>query len=134
MTEPTRAADMFGQTAANRFLGARLVSRTADRVEVRMIARPEMAQEYGVVQGGILTALADTAAVYLLIPEAMDRGHVHGIDLKMNFLRPAHADGSDMVAVASPVKLGRTIAVCSVDITQGDRHVAHATFTYLVDA
>ena len=68
-----------------------------------MNARPEMAQEYGVVQGGILSGLADTAAVYLLIPDAMDRGRVHGVELKMNFLRPALADGSDLVAVAAPV-------------------------------
>jgi uncharacterized protein (TIGR00369 family) len=125
---------MFARTAANRFLGTRLVSRAPDRVEVRMNARPEMAQEYGVVQGGILSGLADTAAVYLLIPDAMERGRVHGVELKMNFLRPALADGSDLVAVAAPVKLGRTIAVCSVDITQGDRHVAQGTFTYLIDA
>jgi uncharacterized protein (TIGR00369 family) len=92
-----------------------------------------MAQEYGVVQGGILSGLADTAAVYLVIPDAMQRGHVHGIELKMNFLRPARADGSELVAVATPVKIGRRIAVCSVDISQADRLVARGTFTYLVD-
>ena len=134
MTETTRAEDLFARTGSNRFLGARLVSRAPDRVEVHMAARPEMAQEYGVVQGGILTALADTATAYLLLPDAMDRGHVNGVELKMNFLRPARPDGSDLVAVATPVKIGRTIAVFSVDITQGDRHVAHGTFTYLVNA
>jgi uncharacterized protein (TIGR00369 family) len=133
MAERAHTEEMFARTAVNRFLGSRLVSRAADRVEVRMPARPEMAQEYGVVQGGILSGLADTAAVYLVIPDAMERGHVHGIEFKMNFLRPARADGSELVAVATPVKIGRTIAVCSVDITQADRLVAHGTFTYLVD-
>ena len=133
MSESTRAEEMFARTAVNRFLGSRLVSRAADRVEVRMAARPEMAQEYGVVQGGVLSGLADTAAVYLLIPDAMERGHVHGIEFKVNFLRPARADGSDLVAVATPVKVGRKIAVCSVDVSQGDRLVAQGTFTYLID-
>ena len=133
MSEPTRADELFARTAVNRFLGSRLVSRAADRVEVRMPARPEMAQEYGVVQGGILSGLADTAAVYLLIPDAMERGHVHGIEFKVNFLRPARADGSDLVAVATPVKIGRKIAVCSVDVSQGGRLVAQGTFTYLID-
>jgi uncharacterized protein (TIGR00369 family) len=99
-----------------------------------MTARPEMAQEYGVVQGGILSGLADTAAVYLVIPDAMQRGRVHGIEFKMNFLRPAHADGSELVAVATPVKIGRRIAVCSVEISQSDRVVASGLFTYLIDA
>ena len=128
-----RSQEMFDRTAVNRFLGSRLVSRSPERVEVRMAAKPEMAQEYGVVQGGMLSGLADTAAVYLLIPDAMERGRVHGVEFKMNFLRPAHADGSELVAVATPVKIGRTIAVCSVDITQADRLVAHGTFTYLID-
>ena len=134
MTMGDRAQEMFGRTAVNRFLGSRLVSRAPERVEVRMDARPEMAQEYGVVQGGMLSGLADTAAVYLLIPNAMERGRVHGVEFKMNFLRPTHADGSEVVAVATPVKIGKSIAVCSVDITQADRLVAHGTFTYLIDA
>jgi uncharacterized protein (TIGR00369 family) len=63
----------------------------------------------------------------------MDRGHVDGIEFKMNFLRPALADGSDLTAVATPVKIGRRIAVCTVDISQGERLVAQGTFTYLVE-
>ena len=63
----------------------------------------------------------------------MDQGNVNGIELKMNFLRPALTDGTDLVAIATPVRIGRRIAVCSVDIAQGDRIVAHGTFTYLVE-
>ena len=133
MTGDARAFELFSRTAINRMLGMRLLLHTQERVEVAMTARPEMGQEYGIVQGGILTALADTAAVYLLLPTAMDRGTVNGIELKMNFLRPALTDGTDLIAIATPVKIGRKIAVGSVDIAQGDRVVAHGTFTYLVE-
>jgi uncharacterized protein (TIGR00369 family) len=133
MTGDARAFELFSRTAVNRFLGLRLVLHTPDRVEVQMAARPELGQEYGIVQGGILSALADTAAVYLLLPGAMDSGTVNGVELKMNFLRPVVTDGSDLTAVATPVKIGRKIAVCAVDVTQGDRLVAHGTFTYLVE-
>jgi uncharacterized protein (TIGR00369 family) len=133
MTGDSRAFELFSRTAANRFLGLRLLLHTPQRVEVAMTSRPEMGQEYGIVQGGLLTALADTAAVYLLLPNAMDQGNVNGIELKMNFLRPALTDGTDLVAIATPVRIGRRIAVCSVDIAQGDRIVAHGTFTYLVE-
>jgi uncharacterized protein (TIGR00369 family) len=133
MTGDARAFELFSRTAINRMLGMRLLLHTPQRVEVAMTARPEMGQEYGIVQGGLLTALADTAAVYLLLPTAMDRGTVNGIELNMNFLRPALTDGTDLVAVATPVKIGRRIAVGSVDIAQGDRIVAHGTFTYLVE-
>jgi uncharacterized protein (TIGR00369 family) len=133
MTGDARAFELFSRTAVNRYLGMRLVQHASARVEVQMTARPELGQEYGIVQGGILSALADTAAVYLLLPGAMDRGHVDGIEFKMNFLRPALADGSDLTAVATPVKIGRRIAVCTVDISQGERLVAQGTFTYLVE-
>lgn len=133
MTGDARAFELFSRTMVNRFLGSRLLLHTPERVEVRMAARPEMAQEYGIVQGGFISALADTAAVYLLLPGAMDAGTVHGIEFKMNFLRPARADGTDLTAVAAPVKIGRRVAVCSVDVTQEDRLVARGTFTYLIE-
>ena len=59
----------FERTPVNRWLGFRLVSRSAQRVELEQDVREEMLQEAGVVQGGLLTALADTAAVYLLWPD-----------------------------------------------------------------
>jgi uncharacterized protein (TIGR00369 family) len=134
MTGDARAFELFSRTAINRFLGLRLVLHTPQRVEVALTSRPELAQEYGIVQGGILTALADTAAVYLLLPNAMDRGNVNAIELKMNFLRPAQTDGTELIAIATPVKIGRRIAVCSVDITQGEQLLARGTFTYLVES
>lgn len=133
MTGDARAYELFSRTAVNRLLGMRLVLHTPERVEVQMAAKPEMGQEYGIVQGGIISALADTAAVYLLLPGGMDEGNVNGVEFKMNFLRPAITDGSDLTAVAVPVKIGRKIAVCSVDVTQGDRLVARGMFTYLVE-
>ena len=134
MTGDARAFELFSRTAANRLLGTRLMLHTPERVEVSMVARPEMAQEYGIVQGGFISAVADTAAVYLLLPNAMDRGTVNGVEFKMNFLRPAKADGSDLVAIATPVKIGRRIAVCSVDVMQAERHIARGTFTYLIES
>jgi uncharacterized protein (TIGR00369 family) len=132
VTVDARAADLFARTPVNAFLKSSLVHRSADRVEVRAPVSAAQAQEYGVIQGGIVSAIADTAAVYLLIPEAMDRGRVTGVEFKMNFLRPAVADGGELVAVATPLRIGRRLAVCAVDVTQGGRHLARGVFTYLI--
>lgn len=129
-----RAADLFARTPINAFLRSSLVHRSPDRVEVRAAVDASQAQEYGIIQGGIVSAVADTAAVYLLIPEAMERGRVSGVEFKMSFLRPAHAEGGDLVAIARPVRVGRRVAVCAVDVHQGERHVASGLFTYLLDA
>lgn len=133
MSVDDRAAEVFARTPINDFLKLSLVHRSRDRVEVHAKVSAAQTQEYGVIQGGIIGALADTAAVYLIIPDATDAGaRVSGVEFKINFMRPATPDGGDLVAIASPVKIGRRIAVCAVDVMQGDAHVARATFTYLV--
>ncbi|HEX5133059.1 MAG TPA: PaaI family thioesterase [Candidatus Krumholzibacteria bacterium] len=134
MTVDARAADLFARTPINSFLQLSLVHRSSERVEVRARASGALAQEYGIVQGGIVSAIADTAAVYLLIPEAMDRGKVTGVEFKMNFLRPAVVDGGELVAVAIPLRVGRRVAVCSVDVSQDGKHLARGLFTYLISA
>ncbi len=120
----------FGDTPVNRAMGMRLVGRTPERSEVAMALRPEFEQEEGVVHGGLLAMLADTAAVYLLYPDLGPGEHMTGVEFKMSFLRPVLADGEDLRGVAEPVRKGRTLAVCRSDVFQGDRHVAVGLFTF----
>ncbi|MEO6593903.1 MAG: PaaI family thioesterase [Planctomycetota bacterium] len=122
----------FTATPCNRFFGFELRHRTADRVEVELTVRPDFLQEEGVVHGGVLTALADTAAVYLLWPELPpDRG-MTGIECKMNFLAAALPGPEPLRAIATPLRKGSTIAVCESVVQQGTRVVAKGTFTFLL--
>lgn len=124
--------DRFAATPCNRWLGLRLVSRSKERVELELPVRAEFVQEEGVVQGGILTALADTAAVWLVWPDLpADRG-MTGIEFSMRFLSSARADAGALRAIATPLRIGSTIAVGESVVTQGDRTVAKGTFTFLV--
>jgi len=43
--------------------------RTAGGAEIRMPLQSWFGQEGGVVHGGIITAIADTAAVYSILPD-----------------------------------------------------------------
>jgi uncharacterized protein (TIGR00369 family) len=125
-------AQRFASTPCNRLLGFVLRSRSAELVEVELPVRAEFLQEEGVVHGGILTALADTAAVYLLLPDLPPHRSMTGIELKMNFLGAATAGGGPLLASARPLRLGSTIAVCETLVHQGERAVAKGTFTFLV--
>lgn len=98
---------------------------------VELPVRRELLQEAGVVQGGILTALADTAAVWLLWPDLGPGCSMTGIDCSMQFLGAGRADGGALVATATPLRIGRTIAVCESRIEQDGRLVAKGTFTFL---
>lgn len=130
-TLPVGIAATFAAVPLNRWLGYRLVEHGPTGARVAMAPRPECLQETGVVQGGILTAVADTAAVYALWPELPAGTRMTSIELKLNFLRPALPDAGDLEAVATVVQRGRKVGVCDVAVEQGGRRVAVGLFTYL---
>ena len=125
-------ASTFARTPCNRLLGFRLVHCSAERVVVEMPVRIELLQEEGVVQGGLLTALADTAAVWLLWPHLGPQRAMTGIDCSMQFLGAGLASGGPLVATATPLRVGSTIAVAESRIEQDGRLVAKGTFTFLL--
>jgi uncharacterized protein (TIGR00369 family) len=126
-----KAPDL-SQVPSNRLLGLTLKGRDETGAIVAMAARPELAQEYGVVHGGFLAALADTAAVYALLPKLEDGESMTSVEFKVNFLAAADPQGGEIVAHATIVKAGRTIRVASVDVRQATRHVLTGLFTYIV--
>lgn len=129
--DATEAAAVFARTPCNRLLGLQLVARSRERAEVVLPMRDDLLQEAGLVQGGLLTALADAAAVWLLWPELPAGRTMTGTDCSMRFLRPARRDGGELRAVATLVKGGRTLLVVDSHVHQGERLVARGTFTFL---
>ncbi len=71
-------------------------------------------QEGGVVHGGIISTLADTAAVYTLHPYLTENQSMISIEFKMNFLSPVLIENGDLLAQANLVKRGRKVALCDV--------------------
>ena len=128
------SAARFAATPCNRMFGFRLLQRTPERVDVELPVRAEFLQEEGVVQGGILTALADTAAVYLVWPDLGPGQGMTGAQCSMHFLCPATLGAGPLQATATPLRIGRTVAVCESVVRQGDRTVAKGTFSFLVRA
>jgi len=122
----------FAATPVNRFLGLLLVARSATRSEVELPLRPELFQEEGVVHGGILALLADTAAVYLLHPELGEHRTMTSIDFSMHFLAAGLLQQGPLRALATLLRAGRSVAVCESIVQQGDRMLAKGTFTYLL--
>lgn len=125
-------AELFARTPSNRFLGIELLHCSQERVELRQPVRAKFLQEEGVVQGGILTALADMAAVYLLWPFLPKDRALTGTSCAMHFLRAATLAGGELRAVATPLRIGRTLAVCESELFQGGHRIAKGTFTFLI--
>jgi len=101
------------------------------RVVVGMRVSKRHLQVHGVVHGGILAALADTAggmAVYLRLPPG---SRVATVEMKINYLE-AVARG-EVVAEAEIVRLGRNLAVVDCDLFDHTRRiVAKALMTFAI--
>jgi uncharacterized protein (TIGR00369 family) len=123
--------DEFYDVPVNKLFGYKLVSRSSEEAVVSMEVKPEFLQEEGLVQGGILSAIADTAAVYTFFPDLKSTETMTSIEFKVNFLRPATRSGGALTAKAKVVQRGRKIGVCSVEVSQSNLIVLKGLFTYL---
>lgn len=91
--------------------GLRPVAAEAGRCSFVLPASGWLTSPTTMIQGGFLALLADVtlaSAVQTLLPPATAYATV---DVKVNFLRPAIPDGSDLVAHAKVTHRGRNLAV-----------------------
>ncbi|MDB4957531.1 MAG: phenylacetic acid degradation-related protein [Myxococcales bacterium] len=97
-------------------------------ITVKMPFRKDLMRAGGTISGPALMALADTAAYYLTLVHAGPVPSAATANLDIHFLtRPKPGD---IIATAKMLRLGRRLAVSTVDLHAGDDLVAHATVTY----
>jgi len=123
--------EIFASVPINRYLDSTLERCDAEGAVVSLAPRPEYLQEGNVVQGGIVSALADTAAAYSLITTLPATSTMTGVEFKVNFLRAATLAGGVLRATGRVVRRGRSLAVCEVSVVQAEAEVALALFTFL---
>lgn len=85
------------------------------------------------VQGGAIAWLADSAlscAVQTIVSAGMT---YVTLDLKVNFLRPVTADGTDLTAHGKVVHRGRTLAIANAEVLNAEgKKVAFGTGTIML--
>jgi uncharacterized protein (TIGR00369 family) len=111
-------------------LGARIAEVEEGRVVIELDASARHRHEGGVVQGGVITQIAD-AAMGMTLMTVQEPGWTNTtIELKINFLRPV-VEGT-LRAVGSVVELKRTLLFSEAQVRDAEqRLVAHATSTCL---
>ncbi len=99
---------------------------------LRMAFRPELVRAGGTISGPTMMALADTAAYFLSLAHAGPLPHMATANLDIHFL--SRPDPVDVIATARLLRLGRRLAVSTVEIRSdgSDVVVAHATVTYAI--
>lgn len=109
-------------------LGARIAEAEPGRVVVELEAGPRHRHGGGVVQGGVITQIADAAMGMSLATMQEDRMWNTTIELKINFLRPVVS--GRVRAVGRVVEMRQTLLFGEADVLdQQGRLVARASST-----
>ena len=112
-------------------LGIRLKSATADEVTASMPWRPELCTTFGLLHGGVLMSLADSAGAACAFLNLPPDSTTSTIESKTNFFRGVR-DGA-VHSVTRPLHVGRTTIVVQTDITDdAGKRIAQVTQTQAV--
>lgn len=112
-------------------LGFEVVSLGDGEATLSMEATSRHANRGGPVQGGVITALADTTTAFAFVTTLEDGASTTNIELKINFLRPVFDD--ELEATARVVQRGRTIGLVECDVRSSEgKLVARMSTTYMV--
>ena len=97
---------------------------------LRMPFKTQLLRAGGTISGPALMALADTAAYFMTLALAGPVPGAATANLDIHFL--ARPKPGDVIAVARILRLGRRLAVSTVELRSegSDDVVAHATVTY----
>ncbi|MGI9068012.1 MAG: PaaI family thioesterase [Pyrinomonadaceae bacterium] len=113
-----------------RLIGIELEHVGSGTATLAVNVRKELTQNQGVVHGGAIASLIDTATAFAIISLLPPLEKVSTVDLAISFLRPV--TGGRLKAVAKVVRAGRRLLVVSAEVfdTQG-RLITTALSTYI---
>lgn len=113
-------------------LGIRTVSASKDEMVLALDWRPELTQPAGLLHGGAIMTLADTAGgslSYVNLPPGSEGTST--IESKINFLAAVHS--GTVTATARVLKAGRSVVVVETEVTDDSgRLVAKAVQSQIV--
>jgi uncharacterized protein (TIGR00369 family) len=108
-----------------------IVSATPGSVEAKLAWARERCTAGGVLHGGALMTLADSAGAVCAFLNLPEGAITSTIESKTNFFRPVTRGTAH--AVARPLHVGRTIVVVQTDILDDDgKRIAQTTQTQAV--
>lgn len=114
-----------------RHMGMRIIDLGWGRATVEMTAAEFRLQPLGVVHGGNIATLIDTATFWacFLSMDSDDDG-LASVDLKLNYLAPARVES--FRCTGTLIKAGKTISYAEAEVlTDDNRLIAHGTSTLM---
>jgi len=97
----------------------------------RMPFRKELSQAYGMVHGGAIASLADTAVAFALMTLIHPGQKVLTVEMKINFL--GSENGGEMLGEARIQHQGKSLAVADMDVKdESGKWIAKGMATYRI--
>lgn len=124
-----RARNAFEKVAYAKFLGLELCELKSGDVTVCLDVRDEVKQNRGVVHGGAIASLIDTASAFVILTAIDENERVTTTDLTIHYLRPVTA--GRMLARARIVRGGRRRFVVNVEVENDGALAATAVTGYV---
>lgn len=122
---------LFDSAPIGRFLGMSLGYCENGVARVRLPYRKEFEEGHGVIHGGLIGLLADTAGNFA-VGSVSPGSTVKTVEFKLSLLAGVQGD---LLAIGEVVRKGRTLATCRLEVVEGnDRVVAIGLATYALQA
>jgi uncharacterized protein (TIGR00369 family) len=129
--------DFFNNFAFSTLMGMKLLEIDPGRARMSLNWRPDLCQPAGILHGGVIASLIDTAiaqSILLTLPdtdEPTTGGRIVTVDLRVKYLRPV-SEG-EIFCDARIVRPGRTILHTAAIVTNREgKEVALGDSIYMV--
>jgi len=128
--ELSRLRESIARVPYAQLLGINFEDATRGTATLSLSARPELERFGGIMHGGALASLADTASAFAVLSTLEPEEQTVTVDLTLHYLRPATA--GKLTAHARVLRAGRRVATVSVEIlNESGALVVTALTTYL---
>ena len=128
--EERRIREAFERVPFAHLLGVELGEMRRGEATLHLEVRDELRQNNGVVHGGVLASLVDTAAAFAILTLLEKDQTSTTVDLTIHYLRPLIQGRA--TARARVVRAGRRIMVITIDVLDEAEQVAATALTSFI--
>lgn len=128
--EEKRIREAFERVPFAHLLKVELGEMKRGAAAIHLEVRDELRQNNGVVHGGVIASLVDTAAAFAILTFLEPDQTTTTVDLTIHYLRPLLK--GRITAEARVLRAGRRILTISVDVLDEDKVLAATTLTSFI--
>jgi acyl-CoA thioesterase len=111
-------------------LGLEILAASSGSATLKLVMRPELKQNHGVMHGGAMASLIDTTTAFAIISQLREPQRFTTVDLTVNYLK-AVTEG-EVTCRASVIRAGRRLLTLSAEARDANGNlVAIAVSTYI---